>query len=274
MAVHCSDDAHHLAAALDSILPFAAQLRDTVLVCDGPLEAVQEDVIRSRAAALKLKPVRLPTCGGLGHALNQGLAASDSEFVLRMDADDLSRPHRLQRLLAELQRDSRIDVLGSFIAEFDNDPECPTFLRVVPLSHEEISAGMRRRCTMNHVSCLIRRQAAIDVGGYAGGRGFAEDWWLWARLLLAGKRFANVPEVLIDVRIGNGFIARRQGWSMFRQDIRLLSMMRAAGFISAPQFAALHAVKFVQRTLPAPLLKMVYQRLRSAPEDRGQRLTH
>jgi O104-antigen biosynthesis beta-1,3-galactosyltransferase len=266
MAVHQSDDPAHLADALDSLMPFIADLRDTVLVSDGPLADEHEQVIASRHDALKIRLIRLSTCAGLGNALNKGLEASDSEFVLRMDSDDISRPERLAKLLTHIQGDPHADVVGSFIAEFHHDPTKPAHLREVPLTHEDITAGMRRRCTMNHVSCLVRRHAALAVGGYEGGRGFAEDWWLWARLVQAGHRFANVPDVLVDVRIGNGFIARRRGWRMLRQDFRLLAMMRKAKFITPAGAVLLCAIKLAQRTLPARALNLVYRRLRTHPQ--------
>ena len=37
---------------------------------------------------------------------------------------------------------------------------------------------------MNHVSCLIRTKAIMNVNEYEGGKGFSEDWWLWANCLL------------------------------------------------------------------------------------------
>jgi hypothetical protein len=184
-----------------------------------------------------------------------------------MDADDLCRPERLDALLQRIVEDPRLDVIGSYIAEFDTDPAQPHAERRVPLMHADIARLMRTRCMMNHVSCLLRRQKVIDVGGYAGGRGFAEDWWLWARLLSRGARFSNVDRVLVDVRVGNGFVGRRRGWVMLHQDMRLLRIMFKIGFIGWPQVITTGLIKLLQRLLPEALVGRVYAMLRHKPSS-------
>jgi glycosyltransferase involved in cell wall biosynthesis len=243
--------------------PFVSRLKAVVLVADGQLTQQLEDVIELRARALKIVLLRLSETVGLGQALNAGLNVADSDFVLRMDADDLCRSDRLSVLLRGLSEEPQLDVIGSYIAEFNVDPAHPHAVRRVPLAHENIKQRMRVRCAMNHVSCLMRRQALIDAGGYSGGAGFAEDWWLWARLLSRGARFGNVDRVLVDVRVGNGFIDRRRGWAMLRQDLRLLFMMRGIRFVSWSQITFLIMVKIMQRLLPAIVLKKAYAHLRS-----------
>jgi glycosyltransferase involved in cell wall biosynthesis len=265
MAVYKEDDPKHFAEALDSLDPFQHRLADVTLVADGPLPFGLDEVIEQRGCTLALNLVRLERSLGLGGALNAGLHACQSEFVLRMDSDDLSRPHRLPVLLAKLEAEPSLDVIGSYIAEFEQDPHVPRALRFVPLEHAVIERRMRMRCVMNHVSCLLRRRAVIDAGGYIGGAGFAEDWWLWARMLKAGCRFANVGEVLADVRVGNGFLSRRRGWAMLKQDLRMIRMMRSIRFMGRHHAAAVFAIKLFQRSGPAWLLERTYAHLRQAP---------
>lgn len=265
MAVYRRDDPHHLAIALDSMAPFVSRLKSVVLVADGPLTSDLEKVVHSRTQKLKISLVRLPESVGLGHALNAGLRASNADFVLRMDADDVCRSERLDVLLDRLAKEPQLDVVGSYIAEFEVDPALPHAVRSVPLAHRDIERGMRFRSVMNHVSCLLRRQAVLDAGGYCGGNGFAEDWWLWARMLTGGSRFGNVDHVLVDVRVGNGFINRRRGLEMLGQDLKLFSMMRSIGFISRKQNSLLLVIKFIQRFVPKIFLKLIYMFLRDRP---------
>jgi glycosyltransferase involved in cell wall biosynthesis len=265
MAVYSLDDSSHFADALDSILPFVNRLDGVLLAADGPLTPKLEMVIEERIQKLKITLVRLPESLGLGQALNVALNQVSSDYVLRMDADDLCRPERLDVLLQRLAEDPGLDVIGSFIAEFDTDPALPHAERHVPLMHADIARRMRTRCMMNHVSCLLRRQKVIEVGGYVGGRGFAEDWWLWARLLSCGARFGNVDRVLVDVRVGNGFVSRRRGWVMLRQDLRLLRMMFKIGFIGLHQLIGTALIKLIHRLLPEALVGRVYALLRYKP---------
>lgn len=269
MAVYRRDEPSHFAAALDSLLPFVDRLDAVVLVADGPLTNQLEAVIQERIAVLKIMLVRMSHEVGLGQALNAGLNSARSDYVLRMDSDDLCRPERLGVLIQRLAEDPQLDVVGSFIAEFDADVARPHAERRVPLDHDEISIRMRTRCMMNHVSCLLRRRTVIDAGGYAGGSGFAEDWWLWARMLSRGARFGNVDRVLVDVRVGNGFVDRRRGWSMLRYDFMLLRLMLGINFIGWHQALFLATMKLLQRLMPAVLLRRAYSMLRHTPSANG-----
>lgn len=267
MAVYNRDDPMHFADALDSLLPFVDLLESVVLVADGPLSEDLELVILKRLLILKINTVRLPLSVGLGEALNAGLHHTSSDYVLRMDADDLCRPERLEILLNVLAKEPSLDVVGSFISEFESVPLVSRGERRVPLLHDDILRLMRTRCVMNHVSCLLRRKTVIDAGGYSGGNGFAEDWWLWVRLLSRGARFRNVNSVLVDVRVGNGFVGRRRGISMLRQDLRLIYMMYNIGFIRWYLVINLFMIKLIQRLSPSFVLRFFYLFLRHSPSS-------
>ena len=46
-----------------------------------------------------------------------------------------------------------------------------------------------------------------------------EDYWLFARMIDAGARVANVAEPLVKYRVGAGAYARRGGWQLLRSEI-------------------------------------------------------
>lgn len=263
MGVYIKDDPVELAEALQSLVPFSSQLESVILVADGPLTNSLESVIDCFFCSLPIHLVRLPESKGLGEALNLGLYETSSDFVLRMDSDDISRGDRLDVLKKYLEEHSEVDVLGSYIAEFVNHPKDTKYIRKVPLIHDLIHSKMKWSCAMNHVSCLIRRDRLIKVGGYNGGRGFAEDWWLWARLLSDGAIFANVPQILVDVRLGSGFINRRRGAWMLKSDLRLIRLMLSIGFVNEFQAFYIFISKLGQRLLPRFFLQIIYSFIRS-----------
>lgn len=262
MAVYHKDHPVHFAEALDSLRPFSRQLDSVIVVADGPLTDKLESVLANRATDLRIDVVRLPASQGLGEALNAGLSHSKSDFLLRMDSDDLSRPERLDLLIKHLSEYPYLDVIGSHIAEFEAFPAHTLAVRRVPLTHNGISRLMRIRCAMNHVTCLLRREAVLKVGGYQGGSGFAEDWWLWARLLNNNAKFANIDSVLVDVRVGNGFIERRRGISKVKYDLQLVKMMLSIKFIRLDQAFVLLSSRMMLRFLPSGMLRILYGILR------------
>ena len=75
---------------------------------------------------------------------------------------------------------------------------------------------------MNHVSVMYLKSAVLAVGGYSEDFGKLEDYKLWVDLITAGYKLANIDDIVVNVRVGKGFIARRsnkreiQDWDMLQ----------------------------------------------------------
>ena len=55
---------------------------------------------------------------GIAGALNRGLARCDAEVVVRMDADDVAHPRRIELQLAALDADPSLAAVGSRVRLF------------------------------------------------------------------------------------------------------------------------------------------------------------
>ena len=81
---------------------------------------------------------------GLGPALDAGLAACRHAVVARMDADDISLPHRFAVQLPIIE--SGVDIVGSGLLEFGDDPGEVVGTRTPPIDPADIrAAGPLRR---------------------------------------------------------------------------------------------------------------------------------
>lgn len=262
MAVYFKDSSKHFDEALESLKPFAKRLDNILIIADGPLTKELDQVIFQQKKYLKIKLIRLTSSQGLGKALNAGVKKAKSDFLLRMDADDLSRPERLDALLDCLSKNPKSDVIGSYISEFNEKPSKYDRVRKVPLTHDKIASRTKFWNAMNHVSCLIRTEAIINVNGYEGGKGFSEDWWLWARLLVNGSKFTNLKKILVDVRVNNGFIKRRAGFEKFKQDMKLANLMYEIKFIKWYHYIFIFLSRLFQRLSPHSVLIFTYSIIR------------
>jgi hypothetical protein len=175
-----------------------------------------------------------------------------------MDSDDISMPNRISELKKVLLKNPNIDVLGSYISEFMQDPSSPLMSRFVPLSHCQIIKLMKRRSSMNHVSVVMRRESVLAVGGYFGGKSYAEDWWLFIRMACAGFEFQNIPESLVSVRVGDGFFTRRKTFKGLINDFKMLSEARRIKFLSFLDFLVAFSGRLLIYILPSFLLYYVY----------------
>ena len=81
------------------------------------------------------------------------------------------------------------------------------------------------------------------------------------RLALAGKRFANVSENLVNVRVGEEMYSRRGGWKYFKSEAKLQGFMLKKGMIGLPRFVINVAQRLVLQVLmPNKLRGWVFQR--------------
>ncbi|WP_409331718.1 glycosyltransferase family 2 protein [Trujillonella humicola] len=145
---------------------------------------------------------------GLPAALNAGLAATDSTYVARMDADDIWLPGRLATQLSAMVRQPDLAAVGCQIVRVVGGVELGA--SSLPTAHPAIvEALLRGHHAICHPSVLMRR-AAVDAVDRYWQEGVAEDFDLFLRMSSVG-RLANLPEVGLKYRIhGSGINASRQ----------------------------------------------------------------
>ena len=148
-------------------------------------------------------------------ALQTAVTRSRAPFLARMDADDRSRPSRLERQLAWLRRRPDLGAVGCLVRSI---PE--TSGATIPdgwlryerwlngrRTAEQVTRDLLVESPLAHPSVTMRREAYESVGGYRDFDG-PEDYDLWLRLARAGWQLAKVPTVLLDWRDRPGRLTR------------------------------------------------------------------
>lgn len=260
LPVYAGVDSGHLRAALTSIVHQTAPPAELLVVEDGPLLPCQIAVLEECAAMFPaLRRVALKMHQGVAVALQTGLKAASGTWVARMDADDIALPTRLEAQ-EQAMASGRYDVVGAAMLEFRDDPEKVVGVRRMPEEHQAIAAYLRRGNPINHPTVVFNRQLALDVGGYRR-LDQLEDYDLWARMLVAGARFHNLPEPLVLFRAGNAMLARRKQRGVFRNEVVLQRGLRAYGTIGYTRSWVNLVMRTTFRLLPAPLMAVAYRRI-------------
>ena len=259
MPVHGEANPKSLAEAIRSLMVQSYRDAEIMVVIDGQLTDAHHRVLSvSTQAGARLRILQFEKIG-LAGVLQAGLMSATSPIVARMDADDLSVPSRLEHQLYVLQRE-QLDLLGSAMYEFEDNPSNVLGVRRMPTGHQEIRHQIRRTNPFNHPSVLMRTEAALDAGGYRSVPG-AEDYDLFARMIARGSRAGNMPDALVYYRGGRAMIARRRGWDLVRAEWRLQSNLMAYGLIGPSRFAINVIVRGGYRLLPSVVQRRAYQRL-------------
>lgn len=260
MCVYGGDDPEWFRTAVDSILNQTAKPDEVVLVVDGPVPDALDAVITGYAADPVFRVIRLEMNVGHGQARRTGLSACTNDLVALMDADDISAPDRFYKQLQLFAENPELTIAGGNITEFVDKPMNIVGQRQVYVSDKEIKADMKKRCPMNQMTVMFRKAAVEAAGGYVDWY-CDEDYYLWLRLMLGGAVFANIPENLVNVRVGKEMYQRRGGWKYFKSEAKLQKWMLKNKAIGIWDYAV-NVIKrlIVQVLLPNRLRGWVFQK--------------
>lgn len=258
MAVYSKESPEFLRQCLASLAAQTRPADEIVIVQDGPIGKSLEESIDSFKSNLPILLVALPVNVGLGAALRMGLSQCQGKFVARMDSDDLSLPWRFERQLDLLESHPAVDVVGSAIAEFEEDWSAPHSIRSMPATGKDLLCFAKIRNPLNHMTVMFRKNAVLAAGSYQSCKGF-EDYHLWARMLLDGYSLHNLAEVLVLARCGNGMLSRRGGLAYFMQEMKVQRQLLAIGFLNGFEFTRNVMVRGPLRLVPNAVRSLFYQ---------------
>ena len=266
LPVYRGDDPGHVTRAFHSTVHDQLRRPDEVVVVQDGLVTPELASALERlesGSPVPVRRLRLHHNVGLAQALQCGLSACRHEVVARMDADDISLPHRFAVQLPVIEAGA--DLVGSAMVEFTDgaggSARTPSHdrLRVPPLGPRAIGAAARLRSPFNHPTVIYRRSAVLEAGGYRD-LPLLEDYWLFSRMIAAGAAVANVAEPLVMYRVDAGSYERRGGLRLLRSELGLQRRLHREGFTSRRELARNLAVRGGYRVVPVSLRRAAYRR--------------
>jgi glycosyltransferase involved in cell wall biosynthesis len=143
---------------------------------------------------------------GLVKTLNRGIELASTTYILRMDADDIAMPQRLEWQVDFMEKHPEVGVSGGWYRIFGNESGIP----FLPEKDEDIKAALLFASLICHPTVIMRRSLFDDPGiRYGASFDFndefghkileLEDFALWQKLKSKTK-FANLNKVLINYR--------------------------------------------------------------------------
>ena len=143
----------------------------------------------------RIRIVRNDSNMGLANNLNRGLSLIHTEYVARMDGDDIAEPHWLGEELSVLECHPEIGVCGGCGKRFGTSDS----LVMLPEGHEDCVVGMLFQCS---ILVLVFRHELFSKYGlkYDPDAFPAEDYRFWADCCKV-IRLHNVQQVLFHYRM-------------------------------------------------------------------------
>ena len=262
MSVYKNDIAQNVKTAVESIINQTFRPSQVVIVVDGPVpdettKTLEE--LKELYSEVEIYPLEQNV--GLGNALKEGMTHCGNEIVARMDSDDIAVEDRFEKQIKKFEEDSELSIVGSNIAEFIGDKDNVVSIRSVPEKHEDICKYLKKRCPFNHMTVMFKKSEVEKAGGYLHWF-YNEDSYLWARMYLAGCKFANIPENLVYARINEATFQRRGGYKYYKSERDLFKFMYKNKIIGWGEYQKAKAIRFViQVLMPNSVRKYVFLKM-------------
>lgn len=261
MAVYAGDNPLWIEEAINSILGQTYRTFLYFIVVDGDVsEAIMHSIDIARKSDERIVVLTNDNNIGLASSMNRAIALGmeyKAQYFVRMDADDISEQHRLQRQICYLKKHQSVHVLGSALTEI-NEQGVKVGARVMPASHKQIVRILPRRCSLNHPTVVIRYSVFHDGHRYQDSLKNTQDYFLWISLAAEGYIFRNLKDKLLRFRRVNDFYKRR-GFSKSINEFkaRLLAMTKLKQFSI---FNIVYASSvLLLRLLPSWVVKLAYK---------------
>jgi glycosyltransferase involved in cell wall biosynthesis len=255
MSVYFKEKSEYLDECLQSLTCQTLPAVEVVLVEDGEISLELHTVIDSYRDQLNIISVPLVKNVGLACALNEGLKNCSYDLVARMDTDDVAVTNRFEKQVAFMQANPEIAASSGFIEEFNDSGEILS-QRALPLTHDGLVGFAKKRSPLSHPAVIFRKDAVLAVGGYP--ELYPEDYLMWVKLIQAGYKIANVPDVLVKMRTGDDFIIRR-GWKFLKGQLKVYHYMYKTDFINFLEFINIVISISVLRLSPGFIKKFLYK---------------
>ncbi len=261
MSVYKNDRLPYLKEALESLYN-QTKKADIFIQQDGTLPRELESYLDSEYEKGNIAYLgKREQNSGLAASLNELLEVVLPEYayIVRMDADDISVPERIEKQVEFLEMHKDIDAVGGWIEEFNIDSGESQIVRYGEHS-EELKRNLAKRNPLAHVTICFRKSFFDTISSYDTTKS-NEDYDLWIRAFKKGLKLHSLQEVLVRVRTNDAFFARRRDFKRAFEVMALkFDATKSFGFgLKGYIYAVAHFVLFM---LPSDMKKYLYKKMR------------
>lgn len=209
---------------------------------DGTLERLHE-IARAYPSGW-IKVLAMPRNGGPSGARNRGWLHATQAWIAFLDADDSWHPQKLKLQMEVLAKDPKIALLAHQMNVQDRSVPAPALRYPI-----KVSVAPRHLLTLRSpfptASIVLRRDLPFR---FDENRKRAEDFLLWAQILLSGYRCAKINQVLASWHkppFGAGGLSGDLA-AMYAAAVDTRRTLHAQGLLSLPQMYVAHSISFVR----------------------------
>ena len=218
--------------AIDSALAQTYPDKEVIVVDDCSTDGTGAALERYGG---RITVVRRSENGGIGAALNTGLAASTGRWIKRCDSDDVLYPNAVRDLLGAHSKIGPGEKTMPFMSIGTVDGRTYTY-QPGPLINRLGALGQAVLVLdgygVHHGTCIFPR-SIFDHMSYNPGYRYGEDWDLDLQLVLAGYRLLHIENTVYGLREHGGQLTHSDASPRANAEAHRLSVRRAFASMDA-----------------------------------------
>jgi glycosyltransferase involved in cell wall biosynthesis len=221
---------------MESILGQSFGDLEFLIIDDGSTDGTADVVAAHRDRRIQFERVERR---GFAGALNLGLGLARGDYVVRMDADDVSAPDRIASQVRFMDEHPEIGASGTFVRARFEDGRAEVWQ--FPCDPEETRVSLLFEPPVAHPSAILRR-ALLERHGirYDPTQLYVEDWDLWLQSAHC-FRLGNLPRPLLEYRVHGDRMSSRHATEQRSHGRRIQRRLLAQlGLVDHP-LARVHA---------------------------------
>lgn len=204
----CYNCAAFIQKAIESVLGQTYTHFEFIIIDDGSSDQTPAIIEQYALRDKRIKFYRNEVNRKLIYTLNRGVQLAEGEYILRMDADDISHPQRLEKQLNFMLEHPETDICSAGY--------CYINLSDKPVQDSFPKTTLTKACyfqsffstPLTH-PVILARSEVMKKNPYDPDFIHSEDYELFSRLLSAGYNLRNLNEILYYVRINPQSVSYR-----------------------------------------------------------------
>jgi len=184
----------YLKETIDSVLNQTYQDFDFIIINDASTDNSEEVILSFTDTRIKYH-LNEWNLGSIGAPV-KGMNMSKTEYIARIDQDDIWLPAKLEKQIQIMDANPQIGICGTSIELFGDR----SGVKIFPITNEHLKVGFLFFCCMSHPSVVFRKSFLVETGvTYNETYRLADDYKMWVDCIELTQIY-NIPEPLVRYR--------------------------------------------------------------------------
>lgn len=198
MSVHNGKE--YLEDSVKSILSQTFSEFELIILDDFSTDGSSQILVALAETDSRIRLLKNESNLGLTKSLNIGIGAAKGKYIVRMDADDICMPERIEAQLAYMSKNNAVDLVyaDTLLIDKHADPICRSWR---PSTVDKVLDCLETHNFIPHPTVMFKKSTFDQVGGYDERCRTGQDLNLWLRMRDQGCHFGYLNQVVLKYRL-------------------------------------------------------------------------